>query len=62
MIDEMKRNSMNDREFVQKELQRKIDELEREIRDLKSQFEDEKYILNEAKDQMKSNYERQLID
>jgi hypothetical protein len=58
MIDEMKRNSMNDREFVQKELQRKIDELEREIRDLKSQFEDERYKLNEAKDQMKSNYER----
>ena len=38
MIEEMKKNSMNDREFVQKELQRRIDELEKEIKDLKSQF------------------------
>ena len=29
IIDEMKRNSMNDREFVQRELQKRIDELER---------------------------------
>lgn len=36
LIEEMKRNSLNDREFVQKELLKKIDILEKEIRDLKA--------------------------
>jgi len=34
-MDELKRNQMNDREFIQKELQRKIDDLERQIKELK---------------------------
>lgn len=29
MIEDLKKNSMNDREFVQRELQKRIDELER---------------------------------
>lgn len=58
----MKKNSMNDREFVQKELQRRIDELEREIKDLKSQFEHEMGELERSKEAMKSSYERQIID
>ena len=29
IIDDLKKNSMNDREFVQKELQRRIEELEK---------------------------------
>jgi polyhydroxyalkanoate synthesis regulator phasin len=41
----MKRNSMNDREFVQRELQKRIDELERQIKDLKDKFDDEKEQL-----------------
>lgn len=45
MIDEMKRNSLNDREFVQKELQRKIDELEAQLKKLKEQFDQERADL-----------------
>ena len=41
----MKRNSMNDREFVQKELQRKIDQLEAELKRLKDQFDVERTDL-----------------
>ena len=29
IIEDMKRNQLNDREFIQKELQKRIDELER---------------------------------
>lgn len=35
MIDELKKNLMSDREFVQKELQRKVEELEKLLKETK---------------------------
>lgn len=45
MIDEMKRNSLNDREFVAKELQKRIDQLEAELKKLRDQFDQERADL-----------------
>ena len=46
MIEEVKRNAANERDFLQKEMQRKIDDLEKEIAELKARFEDEKNGLS----------------
>lgn len=46
MIEELKRNSLNDREFMSRELQKRIDDLERQIKDMRDKFEDEKRVLN----------------
>lgn len=62
MIDEMKRNSMSDREFIQRELHKRIDELERQIKDMKDLFESEKEALENKRENMKGEYERQLIE
>ena len=37
MIEDLKRNSMNDREFVQRELLKRIDELERLKQEIEKQ-------------------------
>jgi uncharacterized protein YceH (UPF0502 family) len=42
MIEDLKRSAANERDFLKKELQRKIDDLEEEIRELKKRFEDER--------------------
>jgi hypothetical protein len=52
MIEELKRSQMNDKEFLQKEMLRKIDELERQIKDLKEKFEREKEQLLKEKKEM----------
>jgi hypothetical protein len=38
MIEDMKRNSLNDREFIQKELLKRIDDLERELKEVKENY------------------------
>ena len=35
MIEELKKNAANDRDFLMKEMQRKIEELENEIKELR---------------------------
>ncbi len=38
IIDDLKKNSMNDREFVQKELQKRIEELEKQLKEARDTF------------------------
>ena len=62
IIDEMKRNSLNDRDFIQKELQRKIDDLEKQLRELREQFDLEREKLIKEREDMKADYERRIAD
>ena len=54
----MKRNSLNDREFVTKELQKRIDQLEVELKKLRDQFDQERADMLRQQQEMKDNYEK----
>lgn len=62
IIDEMKRNSVNDRQFVQNELQKRIEALETQLKSLTEQYKDEKEQLEEKREVMKFDYEKQIIE
>lgn len=49
---------MNDREFVQKELLKRIDDLERELKDVRENYRQQFDDLNRKKEEMRSEYER----
>ncbi len=62
IIDEFKKNSTNDREFIQKELQRRIEELEKQMKEAKEQYEKDKEAIDKKREDMRAEYERQLIE
>ena len=53
MMEELKRNAVNDREFLKKEMERKIADLEKEIQELKDRFEREKSGLSASADELR---------
>jgi DNA anti-recombination protein RmuC len=62
MIEELKRNAASDREFLKKELERKIADLEKEIQELKDRFEREKSGLSASADELRKEYEKKIAD
>ena len=53
MMEELKRNAANDRDFLKKEMERKIADLEKEIQELKDRFEREKSGLSASADELR---------
>ena len=52
-MDVLKRNAANDRDFLKKEMERKIADLEKEIQELKDRFEREKSGLSASADELR---------
>ena len=61
-MEDLKRNAANDRDFLKKELDRKIADLEREIQELKDRFEREKSGLSASADELRKEYEKKIAD
>jgi len=62
MMEDLKRNAANDRDFLKKELERKIADLEQEIQELKDRFEREKSGLSASADELRKEYEKKIAD
>mmetsp|Transcript_15258 Transcript_15258/g.11094 ORF Transcript_15258/g.11094 Transcript_15258/m.11094 type:complete len:95 (+) Transcript_15258:1847-2131(+) len=58
IIEDLKKNSMSDREFIQKEMQRRIEELEKTVVDQKAYYDDLVASLEKKLADMRSDYER----
>lgn len=57
MLQELRNNASNDKEFIQMELKRRITELEQEILNLKAKFADEMEQISEKMAQARNEFE-----
>lgn len=58
MIEELKRKAQADKEHMEREFQKKIEQLEADLKEARKGFENERQILEKKRTDMQEDYER----
>lgn len=58
MMQELKKKAENDRAFLQAEMQKRIDQLEAELKEASKGFEAQRQLLEQKRADMQADYER----